>query len=150
LRISKLAALIGVLAGLELGSPALAQQLDAAARADAVAKLSTAMRDRYVFPEIGTKAADLVESNLKSGAYDQLSDPGAFAQRLSADLSTVAHDKHLKVSSRSALPSPPPAGAPQDSRPPRNEVGIVRADRLPATSAISRSSGFRRRSGSSR
>jgi hypothetical protein len=128
MRAVKLAVLASVFVAAIFGTSALAQQMDAQARADAVAKLSTALRDRYVFPDVGAKAAETISANLKSGAYDQLSEPGAFAQRLTDDLSAVAHDKHMRVTSRSA---PPPKTGDAPKPPPTNESGVVRADKLP-------------------
>ncbi len=128
MRAIKITALAGALAALALGAAAQAQQLDAAARADAVTKLSAALRDRYVFPEVGAKAADTITANLKAGAYDQLNEPGAFAKQLTDDLAAVAHDKHMRVMSRSA---PPPRTGDAPKPPPINEAGIVRADKLP-------------------
>jgi hypothetical protein len=118
-------------AALAVSGPAIAQPappatvLDAGARQDIVAKLADGLRQRYVFPDVGIRLADTIMANQKSGAYDSLSDPAAFARRLDSDLAAIAHDKHLHVFAQGA----PPAGG----RPPeiRNEAGVVRADRLP-------------------
>jgi hypothetical protein len=98
---------------------------DAAARKAAVEKVATALRDRYVYPDVGAKAAETIEGQLAAGAYDQLADRQAFAQRLTEDLATIAHDKHLRVMTPGG---PPPAGR---GPPPHSEGGVVRADRLP-------------------
>ncbi len=127
MRAIRLATLMGALASLALSAAAQSQQLDAAARADAVSKLSTALRERYVFPEVGANAAETITANLKSGAYDQLSEPGAFAKRLTGDLAAVAHDRHMQVVSRSASPQKA-SDAPEPLL--INEAGIVRADKL--------------------
>jgi len=103
-------------------------RLDAKDRHEIVARLGEALRDRYVFPQVGERAAAAIEAALAAGAYDGLADAGAFASRLSRDVDAVAHDKHLKVWSAGAPPPPPPAGA--AGAPPRAEAGIVRADRL--------------------
>jgi Peptidase family S41/N-terminal domain of Peptidase_S41 in eukaryotic IRBP len=100
--------------------------LGAEARRDVVAKLGEALRDRYVFPQVGQRAAETIERALAAGTYDSLADPQAFASRLSSDVAAVAHDKHLNVWSTAAPPPPPPAGAAR----PATEAGIVRADRL--------------------
>lgn len=99
---------------------------DAAARRDVVAKLGEALRARYVFPQVGERAAQTIERALAAGTYDSLADPAAFAARLSADLAAVAHDKHLRIFSTATRPPPPPGGAQM----PRAEAGIVRADAL--------------------
>jgi hypothetical protein len=100
--------------------------LDAAARRDLVEKLGQALRERYVFPEVAERAAAKITAALAAGDYDALVDPVAFTARLSADVATVAHDKHLNVF---ALAAPPPVPGPAGPMP-RAEAGIVRADKL--------------------
>jgi hypothetical protein len=99
--------------------------LDAATRQAVVGEIAKAMRDEYVEPEVGARAAEKVEQALAAGEYDGLQ-PTAFALRLTSDLAAVAHDKHLRVT---APGSGPPPGAPTGP-PPINDSGIVRADRL--------------------
>ncbi len=91
-----------------------------------VASLGTALREQYVFPEIGERAAVKIEAALAGGDYDALSNGGAFAARLSADIAAVAHDKHLRVRTDEAAMLPPGLGGEM----PKAEGGIVRADRL--------------------
>jgi len=101
--------------------------IDSNVRQDVVAKLSDALRNNYVFPDLGEKAAKKISASLFAGDYDGLSDPSSFAARLSADVAAVVHDKHLRIDSIGAPPSsaPGPAG-----NIPRSETGIVRADLL--------------------
>jgi hypothetical protein len=107
---------------------AQANTIDNSVRHDVVAKLSDALRNNYIFPDVGEKSAETISASLSAGDYDSLSDPNAFAARLSADVAEVAHDKHLRVFSESAPPAPPPGPA---GGMPRSEAGVVRADRLP-------------------
>lgn len=100
--------------------------LDAAARREIVATLAQALRERYVFPDTGDRAAAAIEAALAAGSYDALSDPAGFAKQLTADLATVAHDKHLVVGSAMAGPPPRPAGGPNAM--PAAESGVTRAD----------------------
>src|SRR5215831_14463446 len=109
--------------------PAPPGPLDAAGRAAAVKGAADALRQRYVFPDVGERAAQALEAALAAGKYDQMTDASAFAERLTADLAGIAHDKHMRVAARGAPPGPPP-GAPTGP-PPRGEGGVVRADRLP-------------------
>lgn len=104
-----------------------AAALDAAARREVVAKLGEALRENYVFPEVGAQAAARIAASLAAGDYDALADPAAFTARLSADVDAIAHDKHLRIMSMNAPPPPPPPGA---GPPPRGEAGVTRADRL--------------------
>jgi hypothetical protein len=104
----------------------VAAPLDAAARQAVVTQLGTALRDRYVFPDVGEQAAAKIDAALATGAYDGL-DNAAFAARLNADVAAIAHDKHLNVGWQGGPPPGPPPGA---GPPPRAEAGVVRADRL--------------------
>ena len=104
-----------------------AASFDAGARNDVVVNLGSALRQRYVFPDIGEQAAARIDAALAAGEYDSLADPAAFAARLDADVGAIAHDKHLRINSMNAPPPPPPAGA---VAMPRAEAGVVRADKL--------------------
>jgi hypothetical protein len=108
-------------------APAPASTIDSNVRHDVVAKLSDALRNDYVFPDVGGKAAEKITASLAAGEYDSLADPNAFAARLSADVAAVAHDKHLSIRSMSA-PPPPPSTAPPTM--PYADAGITRADKL--------------------
>lgn len=101
--------------------------IDSKARREVVAKLSDALRNDYVFPDVGAKAADSINAALAAGAYDGLSDADAFAARLSSDVAAVAHDKHLSVRAQGGPPRDP-EGSPKAM--PRAEAGVVRADKL--------------------
>lgn len=112
-------------------SAALAQSARPAAlsvqvKKDVVTKLGTALRDRYVFPDVGEKAATRIGAAMAAGEYDGL-DNAAFAARLNADVAAMAHDKHLNVG---WLGAPPPAPHPGALSMPRMEAGVVRADKL--------------------
>ena len=100
---------------------------DAAARHTVVEGAAAALRRGYVFPDVGERAAAALESSLAAGKYNDITDTSAFAQRLTADLQAVAHDKHLRVS---AFGQPPTGGPGAPSGPPRNDAGVGRADRL--------------------
>lgn len=103
---------------------ASASTFDAAARSNIVAKLSEALRDRYVFPETGERAATRIGAALAAGEYDGLADRAAFIQKLDADVQAIAKDKHLNIFSPTAfLPRRGPAM-------PVSEEGVTRADRL--------------------
>lgn len=104
-----------------------ADTIDSSMRQDIVAKLSDALRNNYVFPDVGAKAAEKIGASLSAGDYDSLSDPSSFAARLSADVAAVAHDKHLRIT---AVDAPPPQAAGSAAELPRSEAGVVRADKL--------------------
>jgi len=106
---------------------AQANTIDSDVRRDVVAKLSDALRDNYIFPDVGQKAAERISASLAAGEYDKLDDPSVFAARLSADVAAVAHDKHMSVSS---MRGPPPSPEGPVRAMPRSEAGVVRADKL--------------------
>jgi hypothetical protein len=108
--------------GNQAAVPTLA--LGAKDRQEIVAKLSEALRQRYIFPDVGNRVAAKIDASLAAGDYDELSDPGTFALRLTGDAYAIAHDKHLRISTMLAQP---PAAA---VRMPSAEAGIVRADKL--------------------
>ncbi len=100
--------------------------LDAAARKEVVSALETALRQRYVLPDIGEKAASRIDTALAAGEYDSLTDSATFAARLQADVSAITHDKHLRIMAMNAPPPPPP----NMKAMPSADAGIVRADKL--------------------
>ncbi len=136
--IKRMVACISILAAaLGLSSPAEAQPapltaeprpapLTVEAQQQVVASLSTALRDRYVFPGMGAHAAARIGAALAAGEYRGL-DHAAFAARLNSDIAAIVHDRHLNVVWQGGPPPGPPPGAPPM---PRMEAGIVRADKL--------------------
>ena len=114
------------------GPPPPPAPLDAAGRTAVVKAAADALRQRYVYPDVGRRAAESIEAALAAGKYDEIVQPWAFAERLTADIREVAHDKHLNVTARGAAPAPAAAtGGPPPGPPPRSEAGVARADRLP-------------------
>lgn len=85
-----------------------AAMLDASARQSLVDALSQALRERYVFLELGEEAALGIRSALDAGQYDTLADPTAFADRLTEDLRSIVHDRHMAVVSMTTPPRHPP------------------------------------------
>lgn len=114
------------------GPPPPPAPLDAAGRTAVVNAAADALRQRYVYPDVGKRAAEAIEAALAAGKYDEIVQPWAFAERLTVDLQEVAHDKHMRVSARGPAPVPAAAtGGPPPGPPPRSEAGVARADRLP-------------------
>jgi len=130
-----IAAFVAVLAAAAVraqppGPPPPPAPLDAAGRTAVVKAAADALRQRYVYPDVGRSAAESIEASLAAGKYDEIVQPAAFAERLTSDLQAVSHDKHMRVSARGAPPVAPTGGAPPGP-PPRSEAGVARADRLP-------------------
>jgi hypothetical protein len=60
----------------------------------------------YVFPETAAKMSDHLRKQLATGKYDALNDEKRFAAELTADLYSIGHDKHVRVSyAASVLPA---------------------------------------------
>lgn len=108
-------------------TPPAPSPLDDAARRAVVTSAAAALRSRYVFPEVGERAAAAIEAALAAGDYDALDEPWKLAERLTADLRAIAADKHLDVTAIGPVPSAPGALPPA---PPRSEAGVTRSDRL--------------------
>jgi len=85
------------------GAPARAQRpaepppLDAGLKSTIVERVSGALLDVYVFPDVAQQMVDLLRQNLGSGDYDQLRTLPAFTARLTRDLRSISHDLHLGV-----------------------------------------------------
>ncbi|HWY63281.1 MAG TPA: S41 family peptidase [Rhizomicrobium sp.] len=114
---------------------------DNAAKLDTVAKIGAVLTNRYVFPDRASQAKAKVDAALAAGDYDSIGDPNEFAQRLTADLQSVTHDKHMRVSYMGGLP---PAGGQQTppSAPPPTNGGFARVDRLKGNIGFIRLMGF--------
>ena len=116
------------------GSSAETATLTAGTRKAVIDAAADALNKRYVHLDGAARAAESIRTALNAGAYDQITVPAAFAERLTSDLRGAAGDRHLRVNAGQASPGPagsiprPPSGPPW---PPRNEGGVVRADRLP-------------------
>lgn len=103
-----------------------APALDSATRKLVVDRAIVELNRGYVFPETARKMdADLRERE-KRGAYDAITDAKQFAEKLTEDLQSVSHDKHLRVR-YSAEPVPDrPAGPPPASELEQQRKGMGR------------------------
>ena len=104
------------------------QAFDPAAKRALVDEVAKLMTEDYVFPDVGLRAATELKQNLAAGNYDAITDPGVFARRLSEDLGTLTHDKHLRVRSDDERPNPNRQVQPAKLR--RSEAGFTRVDVL--------------------
>jgi hypothetical protein len=95
---------------------------------EVVTKTGAAITDRYIYPDRALQAKAKIDAALAAGDYDAITEPVAFAQRLTDDLQSITHDKHMRVSFQGG---PPPA-APQTppSAPAPTSGGFARVDRL--------------------
>jgi hypothetical protein len=72
-------------------------KLDAPERQRVIDGIAKNLKESYVYPELAQKMEDAIRVNQKRGEYDAITDPDAFANRLTKDLRAVSHDKHLGV-----------------------------------------------------
>jgi retinol-binding protein 3 len=94
-----------------------------------VAIIAAAQLDaNYVFPDRATEAAALLRQNARAGAYDEL-EGDALAKRLTGDLASVLHDKHVRVFYFGQPDAPRPAIPPQ---PPDRDMtyGLAKVEHL--------------------
>jgi hypothetical protein len=71
-----------------------------------IAELAQLFNDHYVLPEVARTMGAAIVAKEKAGAYDALTDPGAFADAVTRDLKELGHDRHLRLSLK---PPPDPA-----------------------------------------
>ncbi|MEA2765988.1 MAG: retinol-binding protein 3 [Gemmatimonadaceae bacterium] len=124
---------------------AAALQIDAIARARAVAGAAALLDTFYVFPDVARRMGDSLRARLARKEYDRYANGVTFATRLDDDLAELSHDKHLHVNySALAMPpepsrpvgAPPPAPSPEDQAREREfldriNCGFVKAEHLP-------------------
>ncbi|HEY3674975.1 MAG TPA: S41 family peptidase [Candidatus Tumulicola sp.] len=88
--------------------------LTPAAQRVAITAIESAIRTTYVFPELRAPLVAKLEAQEQAGRYDT-SDPNVFAQRVTDDMTSVAHDGHLYLdcdpTEYAALMAPPGSDA---------------------------------------
>lgn len=72
-------------------------EVNAATRAIIIDNLAKELDEGYVFPETAKKMGDDLRSRSKNREYDSITSSRAFAEKLTADLQAISHDKHLRV-----------------------------------------------------
>jgi hypothetical protein len=77
--------------------------VDAAVKTATITKLAKGLREAYVDPDAGEKAAAMLETHLAQKDYESITSGRAFAELLTKQMSEVAHDKHLRVRFSSAV-----------------------------------------------
>jgi hypothetical protein len=89
--------LFALLTLMPAGLPARAQDRPPAPDAAAIVeKISRALEEVYVFPEVAREMGALLDQRLGEGAYHGLDLPG-LARQMTEDLQSVSHDRHLHV-----------------------------------------------------
>lgn len=79
--------------------------IDAATRTTVIESAIKSLNEAYVFPEVAKKMEQALRERLGKQEYDAITGGRAFAEKLTADLQAVSHDKHLRVRyNREAIP----------------------------------------------
>lgn len=71
--------------------------VDASIRSAAIEGVIKRMHQHYVFPETAAKVEARLRSQLKDGAYDQITSAREFARAVSKTLIETANDRHLRM-----------------------------------------------------
>src|SRR5207344_2283588 len=71
--------------------------IDAPTRTAVIKNLTNELNDGYVFPEVAKKMEADLSDRVSKGEYNSITTARAFAEKLTADLQSVSHDKHLRV-----------------------------------------------------
>jgi hypothetical protein len=102
-----LTAAILLVSGVSQAQPARGpgEPVDAAARAKIVDRVSAALNEHYVFPDVAKKMEASIRQKLKAGAYDKIANSAELAEVLTGHLREVSKDKHLGLH---FAPSAPP------------------------------------------
>lgn len=86
---------IGTAAQLPANGPDMT--VDSTMRTAVIDAVLKHLNDEYVFPDTAKKMESDIRSRQKNGEYDSVASARAFAEKLTADLQSVSHDKHLRV-----------------------------------------------------
>jgi len=84
-------------------------QLDKKARSEIVKVMTKKLNQLYVFPKTAKKTAAFLNQQLAVGAYAEIIDGKAFADKLTKDVQSINHDKHMRVRFTPPPPPPPPS-----------------------------------------
>jgi retinol-binding protein 3 len=71
--------------------------IDANTRTQVIRGVLQRLQEGYVFPNKATEMARAVRTRVRRGEYDSIVSARAFADRLTQDLRSVSHDRHLEV-----------------------------------------------------
>lgn len=91
------AMLLGTAAAFGQAVPMQSGRIDAKAQEEVVGKIADLLRENYVFPDVADAAGKFVLSQQSKGAYTGASGAQDFAERLTHDLQSISHDRHMRV-----------------------------------------------------
>lgn len=85
------------LPGFFLSAVSAQETLTAAEQSTAIDSLIRSLEENYVFPKLAEQMGQHLRQKQKAGAFDALTEPVAFADRLTEEIQFVSKDKHLRV-----------------------------------------------------
>jgi len=100
-----------------------AQTLDSHQQAEVVNKNADMLKANYVFPEVGSQAGQFIQTQLSHGVYAKSTSASDFGEKLTADLQSITHDKHMRV-----FPAPPRKPDDANEDPKARELRFLRQD----------------------
>jgi len=74
-----------------------AQSISAAVRKDTIEKIAQALKEEYLYPEMGINMAEKLMQNISSQQYNELTTAGRLADKLTKDMVALSKDRHLWV-----------------------------------------------------
>jgi hypothetical protein len=116
--------------------------VDGAMRAQAIDTLVAELNQHYVFPDTAKQIETLLRKRQQDGQYDAMSNGEQFASQLTADLASVAHDRHMKVKFSPALLRPGREPDRVTNAAPNRNYGVDNVDHLSPAIGYLRISAF--------
>lgn len=119
-------AILALAAGIHLSSGKtesarrrLEKPIDTVEKEQVVSQLARDLQNNYFDAVIGAAYASMLHANMAKGAYNQISDPEIFGERLTEDLKMIATDSHLRVGLKNGFERARrlPIDAPKSTRP---------------------------------
>ena len=77
--------------------------ISSALRSSTIQSVAQALKDQYVYPELGQKMADTLLRKQAEGRYDDARKSGALADALTEDALAVSNDKHIWVEAQNPM-----------------------------------------------
>jgi len=120
---------------------AAAPPLNQAEKRAVVEKAGELLTANYIYPERAAEAKAKLDAAFLAGEYESITTPEALAKKLTRDLQSVIHDRHLNVVAPPA-PQSAAATAPTTPAPLRDYAGFRRVDRLKGNIGYIKLQGF--------
>jgi retinol-binding protein 3 len=91
-------------------------------RANVVYSIGILLQENYIFPEMADSMSARIISNLRKGLYQSITSPEDYADKLTQDLQSVSHDKHIRVVFNKAREGSP---ASKDNTKSKNDINGI-------------------------